>query len=63
MSALISYGMNIALGDESIPFVFDYPMYIVVVLVVMAIIGLTMLYSIKQVRKQNIIETLKDDIV
>lgn len=63
LSALISYGMNIALGDESIPFVFDYPMYIVVVLVVMAIIGLTMLYSIKQVRKQNIIETLKDDIV
>lgn len=63
LSALISYGMNIALGDESIPFVFDYPMYIVVVLVVMVIIGLTMLYSIKQVRKQNIIETLKDDIV
>ena len=63
ISALISYGMNLALANESIPFIFDYRMYIAVTLVVMAIIGFTMIYSVKQVRKQNIIETLKDDIV
>lgn len=63
ISALISFGMNKALGDTSIPFVFDYKMYIAVTLVVMLIIGLTMLYSVKKVQKQNIIETLKDDIV
>lgn len=63
LSALISFGMNKALGEASIPFVFDYKVYIGVTLVVMLVIGLTMLYSVKKVQKQNIIETLKDDIV
>lgn len=63
ISALISYGMNVAVGEASIPFLFDYKMYLAVIAVVMIVIGMTMLYSIKKVQKQNIIETLKDDIV
>ncbi len=63
LSALISYGMNAAVGEASIPFLFDYKMYLAVTAVVMIVIGMTMLYSIKKVQKQNIIETLKDDIV
>ena len=63
ISALISYGMNAAVGEASIPFLFDYKMYLAVTAVVMIVIGMTMLYSIKKVQKQNIIETLKDDIV
>lgn len=63
LSALISYGMNAAVGEASIPFLFDYKMYLAVIAVVMIVIGMTMLYSIKKVQKQNIIETLKDDIV
>ena len=63
ISALISYGMNAAVGEASIPFFFDYKMYLAVTAVVMIVIGMTMLYSIKKVQKQNIIETLKDDIV
>lgn len=63
LSVLISFAMNKALGESSIPFIFDYKVYIAVILVVMLIIGLTMLYSVKKVQKQNIIETLKDDIV
>ena len=63
ISALISYGMNAAVGEASIPFLFDYKMYLVVIAVVMIVIGMTMFYSIKKVQKQNIIETLKDDIV
>ena len=63
LSALISYGMNAAVGEASIPFLFDYKMYLVVIAVVMIVIGMTMFYSIKKVQKQNIIETLKDDIV
>lgn len=63
ISVLISYGMNAAVGEASIPFLFDYKMYLAVTAVVMIVIGMTMLYSIKKVQKQNIIETLKDDIV
>ena len=63
ISVLISYGMNAAVGEASIPFLFDYKMYLAVIAVVMIVIGMTMLYSIKKVQKQNIIETLKDDIV
>lgn len=63
LSVLISYGMNVAVGEASIPFLFDYKMYLAVTAVVMIVIGMTMLYSIKKVQKQNIIETLKDDIV
>ena len=63
LSVLISYGMNAAVNEASIPFLFDYKMYLAVTAVVMIVIGMTMLYSIKKVQKQNIIETLKDDIV
>lgn len=63
LSVLISYGMNVAVNEASIPFLFDYKMYLAVIAVVMIVIGMTMLYSIKKVQKQNIIETLKDDIV
>ena len=55
--------MNAAVNETSIPFLFDYKMYLAVTAVVMIVIGMTMLYSIKKVQKQNIIETLKDDIV
>ena len=62
ISAGLSFLMNNAVGMNSFAFQIDFKLYAVVSLVVMAIIGLTMLYSVNKVKKQNIIESLKEDI-
>lgn len=62
ISALISFGMHKALNNSAATFSIDYVMYLIVALVVFAIIGMTMIYSVKKVQQNNIIETLKDDI-
>ncbi len=62
ISALISFGMHKALNNSTATFSIDYMMYLIVALVVFAIIGMTMIYSVKKVQQNNIIETLKDDI-
>lgn len=62
ISALISLGMHKALNNSTATFSIDYVMYLIVALVVFAIIGMTMIYSVKKVQQNNIIETLKDDI-
>ena len=62
ISALISFGMHKALNNSTATFSIDYLLYLIVALVVFAIIGMTMIYSVKKVQQNNIIETLKDDI-
>ena len=62
ISVLICWGMNKALSSDSIPFELDYIMYACVILAVFLIIGFSMLYSIKKIKKDSIIETLKQDI-
>lgn len=62
ISVLISYLMNFSLGDSSLAFEINWIMYLAVIVVVFLIIGATMLHSVKQVQKENIIETLKEDI-
>lgn len=62
ISALISFGMHKALNNSAATFSIDYTLYLIVALVVFAIIGMTMIYSVKKVQQNNIIETLKDDI-
>ena len=62
ISAGLSFLMYNAVGMNSFAFQIDFKLYAVVSLVVMAIIGLTMLYSVNKVKKQNIIESLKEDI-
>lgn len=62
ISALISFGMHKALNNIAATFSIDYLLYLIVALVVFAIIGMTMIYSVKKVQQNNIIETLKDDI-
>lgn len=62
ISALISFGMHKVLNNSAATFSIDYVMYLIVALVVFAIIGMTMIYSVKKVQQNNIIETLKDDI-
>lgn len=62
ISALISFGMHKALNNSAATFSINYVLYLIVALVVFAIIGMTMIYSVKKVQQNNIIETLKDDI-
>lgn len=62
ISAGLSYLMYKAVGMNSFAFQIDFKLYAIVSLVVMAIIGFTMLYSVSKVKKQNIIESLKEDI-
>lgn len=62
ISALISFGMHKALNNSTTTFSIDYLLYLIVALVVFAIIGMTMIYSVKKVQQNNIIETLKEDI-
>ncbi len=62
ISVLICIVLNKMLGRSSIPYQFDYKLYMAVILVVFAIIALTMIYSVRKLKDDNIIETLKEDI-
>lgn len=62
ISVVISLIMNKAIGEDSLPFTMNWQLYFIVILAVFVIIGATMLYSVKSLRKDNIIETLKEDI-
>lgn len=62
ISAVISLVMNKALAGSDIAFSIDLRLYFIVILAVFLIIGATMLYSVKSLRKDNIVETLKQEI-
>lgn len=62
VSLAVSVIMNKLLGQNTIPFIFDWKMYIAVIAVVSVIIGFTMLYSVGKLKDDNIAETLKEDI-
>lgn len=62
ISLLITYFMNYGLGEASIPYQVNLPMYLAVIAVVFAIIGATMLYSVHKLKNDSIVETLKEEI-
>lgn len=62
ISILISFGLNKLLSEDKIPFEIDYFLYACVIFAVFLIIGFSMLYSVKKIKKDSIIETLKQDI-
>jgi len=59
-SYLIFYGMN--LGGFEGNYYFPYQSMIVSILGVFTIVFITMLYSIKKIKKENIIDILRDDM-
>lgn len=63
VSISINLALNKIVGDGKIPYEFDFVMYLIVVLTVVLFVGSTMLYSIKKVKNDNIIENIKNDIV
>ncbi len=62
LSFIISYGMNKVLGSSAYPFTFDYKMYLIVIVAVFLIVGLTMFYAVNKIKKGSIIDALKEDI-
>ena len=62
LSIGISYSMNVSVGQSTIPFELNIPLYIGVVLAVYAIIGATMLYAVSKLKDDSIVETLKEEI-
>ncbi|MDE6154831.1 MAG: hypothetical protein K2F67_00165, partial [Eubacterium sp.] len=62
ISVLISVIMNKTVGSTSIPFEFDWKLYLGVILAVFVIVGLSMLYSVSKLKHDSIIETLKEEI-
>ncbi len=62
ISALISFGINKALGEEMIPFEINWLMYLAVIMAVFVVVGITMLYSVHKIKNDSIVETLKEEI-
>lgn len=62
LSILITFGINKALGETTIPFEINWLMILAVIVVVFIIIGMTMIYSVRKLKDDNIVETLKEDI-
>ena len=62
LSLLISYGMHISIGEAGYPFRPDIMIYLIVVVAVFLIVGLTMFYAVNKIKKGSIIDALKEDI-
>jgi putative ABC transport system permease protein len=62
ISVGISFGMNKALSESHIPFEINWSLYLSVVIVVFAIIGISMVYSVSKLKNDSIVETLKEEI-
>ena len=62
ISALLSYGMVLAVNDPDITFKMNWPLYGAVILAVFAIIGFSMLYSVSKLKNDSIVGTLNEDI-
>ena len=62
ISALLSYGMVLAVDDPDITFKINWLLYGAVILAVFAIIGISMLYSVSKLKNDSIVGTLNEDI-
>lgn len=62
ISVLISVVLNKMLGESSIPYHFDIKLYLSVIIIVFVLISITMIYSVRKLKSDNIIEALKEDI-
>lgn len=62
-SIILSFLMNSTIGTNTLPFIINWQLYLIVIAVVFAIICFTMVYSVKKTNKETIVETLKEDIV
>lgn len=62
ISILISYLLNIILGDASLPFQLNIPVYIGTIAVVFLLIGISMIVSFSRLKDDSVVETLKEEL-
>ncbi len=62
ISIALSYAMNRIVGESAIPFSLNIWMYISAAAVVFLIVAFSMLYSVKMLKNDSIVETLKTEI-
>ena len=62
ISLALSYLMNRAIGQDSMPFVPDVWMYLASAVAVFIIVGISMYYSVRRLKGDSIVETLKTEI-
>ena len=63
VSLMLSYLMFNMIESKVFAFEPDYPMYIIMIFVVFAVVGLCMVLSSNKIKNDNIIEALKEDAV
>ena len=63
VSLLLSYLMFSMIESRVFAFEPDYPMYLIMIFAVFAVVGLCMLLSSNKIKNDNIIEALKEDAV
>lgn len=62
LSIIINLIMNKTFGSSYIPFSIDYKAYIGACLAVFIVTGISMIYSVQKIKKDSIVETLKEEI-
>lgn len=62
LSVIINIIMNRSFGSGYIPYEFDWLTYIAVIVVVFILISVTMLFSVSKLKKDSIVETLKEEV-
>ena len=63
LSTLVCYAINRATQFNTIPFQINWVIYAIAIVSVVAIITFTMAIATKRIRKNNIIEVLKQDLL
>ena len=62
ISVVVSYVMNRIVGQKSMPFTLNIHMYLIAAAAVFVIVGISMFYSVRKLKNDSIVETLKTEI-
>lgn len=62
IATAVCYLINYLISENQVPFEINWLRYLVVIIAVFAVVGITMLYAVFKTRKSSIIDTLKEDI-
>ena len=62
ISVVVSYVMNRIVGQNSMPFTLNWQMYLIAAAAVFVIVGISMFYSVRKLKDDSIVETLKTEI-
>lgn len=62
ISVVVCYVMNRIVGQNSMPFMLNWQMYLIAAAAVFVIVGISMFYSVRKLKDDSIVETLKTEI-